>query len=220
MEPIKLEGEEIELRHQIEERVIKARNAYALSRLDDPATGQGIIDAGKFAHQLHMKLLERGHEPKHHHYMIKNRGMEPTHPEFYEHFHPLEDLIKFLDNPSANDDPIDQTIGKTFKFKVVSRRWGSADEYTLKRTLDGWYVSHMAINGSCDKGGRPYLFENLKHDSIQYPVGLDGLLEWLWEQARDKGMSEIDVQKEMTALADWVTNTENSMPSSGIWEEY
>src|SRR4051794_10431288 len=59
------------------------------------------------ARQLHRSLKEHGHEPKHHRYMIENRGCQPDDPEFYLHLHPIEDLIKFSYNPHANDDPVD-----------------------------------------------------------------------------------------------------------------
>jgi hypothetical protein len=42
------------------------------------------------AHQLHMQLTP---QLKHKHYMIENRNLQPDHPEFYNHIHPVEDLI-------------------------------------------------------------------------------------------------------------------------------
>ena len=63
-------------------------------------------------------------QPKHHKYMLENRGVPPDDPEFYNHIHPIEDLLAYMDNPHANDDPEDQTIGHEFKIRVFSRRWG------------------------------------------------------------------------------------------------
>ena len=61
------------------------------------------------ARKLH-KLVK----PKHRSIMIKNRRCKPDDPAFYNHIHPIEDLLAFMDNPHANDDPIDKTIGKEF----------------------------------------------------------------------------------------------------------
>ena len=50
------------------------------------------------AHELHMKLKTRDPklEPKHHKYMLENRGVPVADPEFYNHIHPVEDLIAFI----------------------------------------------------------------------------------------------------------------------------
>ena len=152
--------------------------------------------------------------------MIKNRGVQPDDPEFYLHFHPIEDLLRFLQNEEANDDPIDQTIGADFTFRLFSRRWGHEDEYKISRTADGWAVTHIMVGGECDKGGRPFLFENLQHDFIQYPEGLDGWLEWLWNRAADQGLTSEQVQTGLQQLADWVSETERHSPNGGIWEGY
>ena len=45
------------------------------------------------AHDLHMLLKDRGLEPKHHNYMLKNRGVDPDDVEFYNHIHSVEDLL-------------------------------------------------------------------------------------------------------------------------------
>jgi hypothetical protein len=152
--------------------------------------------------------------------MIKNRELPSDHPDFYMHFHPLEDLLKFLEDEHANDDPQDQTIGVTFTFRVFSNRWGHDDTYKVQRTKDGWHVAHLMINGPCDRGGHLILFQNFRQDSIHYPEGLDGWMEWLWTQAAENGLSETQVQAALQQLADWVSNTEKNRPSGGIWSGY
>jgi hypothetical protein len=216
---IELKPAEKILRSEIEERLNKARAAFEEGRLGDDAR-QWLLEAGKKAHELHMVLKQRGHEPRHHAYMIRNRELPADHEEFYMHFHPLEDLLKFLANKHANDDPIDQTIGVEFEFCVFSRRWGHDDSYHITRTADGWTVGHLMINGPCDKGGRPFLFENLRHDSISFPDGLDGWMEWLWNQAASSGLSAEQVQQGINQLAEWVSATEKSAPHGGLWEGY
>jgi hypothetical protein len=152
--------------------------------------------------------------------MIENREMQPDNPDFYLHFHPLQDLLKFLEDEHANDDPEDQTIGTEFNFRVFSRRWGHDDTYKVTRTKDGWNIYHAAIGGPCDKGGQPFLFKNFHQDSIQYPAKLDGWMEWLWNQAAEKGLTAEQVQAALQELADWVSQTEKSAPSSDVWEGY
>ncbi|MEI6072011.1 MAG: hypothetical protein WCS31_09480 [Verrucomicrobiae bacterium] len=216
---IELNPDEQALRAEIEERVGKAREEFAKGRIGDEVP-VWIMEAGERAHRLHMALKERGHEPRHHGYMIKNRELQPDDPDFYMHFHPLEDLLKFLDDEHANDDPLDQTLGKEFTFRVFSRRWGHEDDYNINRNADGWTVTHAMIGGLCDKGGRPFLFENLRHDLIQYPEGLDGWLEWLWNRAASQGLTFEQVQEGLQQLADWVSDTERNAPGGGIWEGY
>ena len=216
---IDLNTEEQTLRNQIKERVIKLRSAFTNSG-DDADIGGLIFEAGEFAHKLHMSLKARDLEPRHHAYMVKNRELQPDDPDFYMHFHPLEDLLKFLDDEHANDDPVDQTIGIDFTFRVYSKRWGHDDSYKFKRTADGWIIAYTMISGPCDKGGRPFLFKNLSHDSIQYPEGLDGWLEWLWNQASERGLTAQQVQAGIQQLADWVSNTERNAPTGELWEGY
>ncbi|PAW76985.1 MAG: hypothetical protein B9S32_12840 [Verrucomicrobia bacterium Tous-C9LFEB] len=179
-----------------------------------------IEEAGTLSHQLHMSLKERNHEPRHHKYMVKNRELAVEHPDFYKHVHPIEDLLKFLDNEKANDDPVDQTIGCEFKFEIYTRRWEHNDIYTIKRTQDGWHVSFKMINGPCDKGGNPFLYRNFDQDSVSYPSGLEYWLESLWNQAESKGLSQVEVQQALDELAKWVVVTEKNAPSGGVWGDY
>lgn len=213
---IQLQPAEEDLRLKIEKRVKLARKAFSESRLGEDVQ-KVILEGGELAHKLHMLLKDRGLEPKHHGYMIRNRELQPDDPEFYMHFHPLEDLLKFIENPDANDDPKDQTIGEEFEFRFFNRRWGHDDTYRITRTEVGWAVRHIAIGGACDKGGHPYLFENLDQDFVAYPSKLDWRLEWLWDQAEKQGLSKNDVQQALQELAEWVSTTENSAPTAGVW---
>lgn len=160
------------------------------------------------ATELH-KLVK----PKHHKYMLANRGVSPEDPAFYDHIHPVEDLLKFIEDPHANDDPEDQTIGHEFTFRVYSRRWGHDDQYRVRRTATGWDVHHIAIGGSCDKQGKPFLFMNFDQDSINYPEELPGYFEWLWMQAAEQGLTHDEVQSGLDQLAAWVSNCERQSPA-------
>lgn len=216
---IEITAEEQALRDYIEERVIKADSAFHEGRLGRDLD-KWILEAGSKAHELHLSLKARGLEPKHHAYMIENREMAADHPDFYMHFHPLEDLLKFLNDPDANHDPEDQSIGVEFTFSVYSKRWGHDDTYKITRTEVGWDVRHLKIGGPCDKEGRPFLFENFRQDNIQHPADLSGWMEWLWNQAEEKGLSQEQVQEGLQQLADWVSAVERDTPTGDLWFGY
>ena len=216
---IPLNPKEEQLRISIAERMEKAKKAFAEGRIGDDVRNC-ISEAGKFSNELHTLLKDRGFPPKHHVYMIKNRELQPDDPQFYMHYHPIEDLLKFLDDSDANNDPVDQTIGSEFTFRVYSQRWKHDDQYRLKRTKDGWEVGHKMIGGPCNKGGQPFLFENFRQDSINFPNDFEGWLERLWNQASSQGLTFDQVQAALQRLADWVTITEENAPSGGIWEGY
>lgn len=216
---INLQPDEQKLKSEIETLANQIREEFSKS-IPDKDVAQIIDDAGRKAHELHLKLKGRGKEPKHHAYMIKNRGMNSDSPDFYLHFHPIEDLLAFLDDDQANNDPQDQTIGSQFEFKVYSNRWGHDDSYKFVRTATGWDISHISksLSGACDKSGNPFLYSNLQQDYIQYPRGLGDYIEWLWRQAESQGLSQQNVQDSLRELADWVSKTEKSAPSDGVWK--
>lgn len=216
---IELEPNEIALRDIVSHKLQESDKVFARSGPGDESRNL-LFEAGRAAHQLHLLLKKRGKEPKHHGYMLRNRGLPADDPEFYMQVHAIQDLLAFLINPSANDDPVDETIGAEFKFIVYSRRWKRDDTYRITRTEDGWDVQHMAIGGPCDAGGHPFLFQNFDQDFIAYPSKLDWRLEWLWEQAKVQGLSYNDVQHALQLLADWVSKTEKAAPTDGVWEGY
>lgn len=161
----------------------------------------------KNAHELH-KLVK----PKHHKYMKKNRRCDPGDPEFYNHIHPIEDLLAFMDNPHANNDPEDKTIDHEFIMKIYTRRWGHDDKYKIKRTGKGWYVSCLGIRGECNKNGRPYLFDNLEQDGVNYPANLSDYLYCLWNAAEKKGLTHKQVQNAFDSLTEWINKCEAATP--------
>jgi hypothetical protein len=216
---IELVDREENLRSEVEQALKKLKGSLSGARPSDDFN-EIMNEMGTKAHELHMLLRARGKEPKHHGYMIKNRGTESTDREFYLHIHPVEDLLAFIADSSANDDPVDQTIGSDFTFEIRSCRWGHSDTYSLHRTATGWDVKHLSIQGPCDKGGHPFLFKILDHDSIVYPKSLDGYMEWLWKKASEEGLTYEAVQAALQELADWVTLTERDKPRGGLWAGY
>ena len=213
-ESIQLISEEKELFEKIEDNIKKCRE-----RFEKDVSREEIINTieknAKLCVKLHMSLKKRGFPPIHSKYMIKNRGTLTSESfEFYNHFHPQEDLVKFIKNPTANTVDIkpDVTMGEKFSFKVYSKRWGHYDTYNLKRNADGWYVSFISIKGQCDSCGEPYLYKNFHQDWIACPKEeIKSLLSSIWARA-ENGASKETVQKYLDEVADYVSNCERNKP--------
>ena len=209
--------EQEELRTRVEELLSEVKKRFYAEKFnikedEDKEIWDEMVDK---AARLHVLV-----KPKHHKYMIKNRGFSPDDPKFYNHIHPIEDLLAFIDDPHANDDPEDQTIGHDFSINVFNRRWGHDDTINIKRTEIGWYISAMALTpGDSNKRGEPRLYEILDHDSINYPEELPGYMEWLWERAKEDGLSHEQVQESLNQLASWISICEKNSPD-GIWGHF
>lgn len=220
-EPIALQGDEGPLADDIQERLQsileKLRSRDAIDRSE-------IQEMAELAHKLHMLLTGRGLAPKHHKHMLKNRGVSPEEVEFYNHVHSVEDLLRFISNPHANDDPVDSTLGDQFEFRVYSRRWQHEDSYTVTRTPSGWTFQHVdevsaGRDGRVGRKAGTGLFQLLDNDSINYPQELPGYFEWLWERAADSGLDHEEVQRAVTDLAEWTSHCEKKSPR-GVFERY
>lgn len=105
------------------------------------------------------------------------------------------------------------------KLEVYSRRWGHNDSYTVTHAATGWNVSYLSIGGLCDKQGKPYLMENLDHDSINYPEALGEYMEWLWQKVKEQNMTDAEVQEELNKIGLWIQTTEKASPG-GIFSEF
>lgn len=212
MSKVQLNENQEKLYEQVKQELLKIKEEQFTDTRDR------IKALGKKAHELHISLKQTGNEPKHHKYMYENRGVSADTIQFYEHIHPVEDLLKFINDPTANDDPIDQTVGEEFDFPVYSRRWGHKDHYRIKRTKDGWEVNYLTIGGNGDKAAYPYLFKNLEQDGIEYPRSLGKKMEWLWEEAKENGLSKDEIQEALNDLADWISEVERKSPRQGVWQ--
>ena len=211
---------EIELFTRLEELVREERESIKNHEVWSEKQANRNKEMAESAHELHLMLKKRGIEPKHHRYMLENRAVPVDNIEFYNHIHPVEDLLAFIRDTDANNDPEDSTLGKKFKFKIYTRRWGHYDLYSIERTSDGWKFSGIAAynSGECDKSGKPYLYKTLEHDTVSYPHNLGQLLEWLWKRAAD-GLNEFEVQMAIDDIAEWINICERNVPR-GVFEDF
>lgn len=199
-----------ELQKELTEKLDRIRLLRSENKWDENLWEETV----NLAHEIH-KLVQ----PKHHGYMLKNREVSPDQREFYNHIHPIEDLLAFMQDPHANDDPEDTTINHEFEMKIYTRRWGHYDTYNVKRIATGWEIGNLGISGVCDKSGMPYLFQNFRQDFINYPEAIPEYLEWLWEKAAESGLTHGDVQNSLNTLSNWISECEKQSPK-GIWEGY
>ncbi len=209
------------VKNEISAGVSAFRDAFQ-KRQDYAAANRIVAELAVKAHNLHLQLKKTGHEPRFRQFMYENRGVSPDTVEFYNHVHALEDLLLFLANEHANDDPVDHTIGDEFSLALSTNSGGYAIKrsYTLKRTQTGWAVKDGGIYVECDKDASPSLTRRLDQDQIDYPDGLSGWLEWLWWQAREHGATHDMVQKALDDLARWIVDVNSSSPQSGLWENF
>lgn len=217
---IKLTDTQTKLKSKLEDlykQVWQYIESYQESLSADEAN-KLYTNMGKTAHELHMSLKEGGHEPKHHKYMIENRECQPDDKCFYEHIHPVQDLLAFIDDVHANDDPEDTTIGQTFIMKVYTRRWGHYDHYKITRTETGWDIEAIVTSYTCDKSAGIGLNKLLAHDSVCYPEKINIFFEWLWDRAAEDGLSKTEVQKAINQLGKWISECEMSAPRNGVFE--
>jgi hypothetical protein len=89
----------------------------------------------------------------------------------------------------------------------------------VERTDYGWIVEHAGVGGPCDRAGEPYLFQGLKHDSINYPADLGGYTERLRGQAHDRNMPDAEIEWHLDVLAGWIETVEKAAPT-GLWSGY
>ncbi|WP_196605400.1 hypothetical protein [Pectinatus haikarae] len=133
--------------------------------------------------------------------------------QFYDDYDMLDILLREVTGEGEKMTlKGDCNLDKPLNFSVYSRRWGHYDNYRIKRTVDGWDVGHIAINGSCKKNGENVLFANLNHDSIFYPEdGIKHALEVLWNEADETEMSIEELQNRLQQVADWISIIEKTL---------
>lgn len=199
------------MRNEIQELYNEAINYYSGKSSEIPSDRmEEIINLmGKLSHELHVQLNPK---PKHHRYMIQNRGMEADNPSFYYHIHPVEDLLKYLDDSHANDDPEDITLGEKFELNVYTRRWQHYDLYEITRNEKGWYLSHLSYEGQGGKNAEPILSFILNHDGVSYPRNLSNIMEDIWMRSEEEGLTKQEVQEMLKKVSYWIEIVEKNYP--------
>lgn len=179
------------------------------SKIPSDRMNEILNQMSTLSHELHIQLDP---EPKHHAYMIQNRGMNPSDPEFYSHIQAVQDLLEYLDDVSANDDPEDITLDEEFDFKIYTRRWGHYDSYTVIRNEKGWYISFMSHEGQGGMNADPVLSYMLRHDGISYPRNLSNIMEDIWIRAKVEGLTKQQVQEMLNTVSNWIEVVEKNYP--------
>ncbi|WP_340400459.1 hypothetical protein [Paenibacillus sp. FSL H8-0079] len=210
---VNLNQEQEQTKLQIKELFEEAMGYFSGKSSDIPSKRmQEIIQImGDLSHELHMQLEPK---PKHHKYMIQNRGRKPEDPEFYYQIHAIEDLLKFLEDSNANNDPEDVTLGKKFELKIYTRRWRGYDLYSIIRNDTGWFISHMSHNGQGGKNAEPILSYILRNDSISFPQNLPSIMEDIWVRAEEEGLTKEEVQSMLDQVAEWISIVEKHYPDN------
>lgn len=148
-------------------------------------------------------------------YLMENSQRIPENNivDFYNHYHMLTALLKEVEGEGVTlSMKGDLNINKSLKFSVYSRRWGHKDTYRVERTIDGWNVKHISINGKCEKNGEGALFNNLQHDCIFFPEdGVRHALENLWNLADENEMPVEELQEKLQQIADWISIVEKAV---------
>lgn len=130
----------------------------------------------------------------------------------YSDYFLLDELNKTItENKGDFPENGDDNLKRKMDFRVYSNRWGHYDTYRITRTMFGWDVTHISINGPSLKDGSGCITENLKHDSIFYPkYGVQEAFEILWEKADSTHNYEERLQEKLQDIADWISETEKA----------
>lgn len=184
---------------------------------------------GNFSHSRYQKIEESvaellpvlhwGHLPIFNKYLLFNRGINPEQKiaEFYDHYDCLKAMLDEIRGKGQSMQiKGDETLEKDLTFEVYTRRWGHTDRYRMKRTIDGWNCSHIAIGGKCEKNGEGALFANLHHDSVFFPEdAVKYGMEELWEAADEGEIDVEELQRRLQQVADWISHVEKA---AGVWQ--
>lgn len=189
----------------------KLENMLTSGNMDYETFKKLIAQGIDLAKELHWKYL-----PIYDEQMIVNRNYLPEDiSNYYDHYHAIEDLYEYIfkiNRIELKDKNGDETLNKELNFKVYTARWNGYDSYRIKRTIYGWYVAHISIDGPSTKGGEGTLFENLDHDSVFYPrKGVSSALEKLWKLADDGEIDFQELQRRLQEIADWISDVERNL---------
>lgn len=162
-----------------------------------------------------LPVLHWGHLPIFNKYLLFNREVDPEQSliEFYDHYDCLKAMLdEIRGKGEVMQIESDDTLEKSLEFEVYTRRWGHSDRYRMKRTIDGWYCRHIAINGGCQKDGEGALLTNLHHDSVFFPEeAVKYAMQQLWEAADEGEIGLDELQNRLQQVADWISHVEKAV---------
>ncbi|QLY81230.1 hypothetical protein [Clostridium intestinale] len=186
------------------------KSCFDTFTIDDKTYNENIgkaIDLATKLHHIYMPIYSEQ--------MIINRGCLPEDEtsNYYNHFHAIEDMYYELIGSGKSWKSVegDINLDKDMNFKVYTVRWGHEDNYTIRRTYEGWDVRHISMNGKTEKNGTGALENNLDHDSVCYPKeGIEYAFETLWQEADTTSMSFEELQSRIQDIADWISEVEKA----------
>lgn len=104
-----------------------------------------------------------------------------------------------------------------YSFEVYNRRHAGHVTYSLRKTKDGWHISHIAINGDCKPDGSDLFYTNFEQNYISFPSGFGSFLNHVWSLLDTQEITEDQAQSKLQELADWVSACEKGQPNWKGW---
>ncbi len=109
----------------------------------------------------------------------------------------------------------------TFELKIYCRRNKGYQNYGIEKIENGWDIRYMQTRfdtSICDKKGSPNLYNQLNHDSINYPEDLGFYMEYLWNTATEDNMTDEEIQEHLNEIGTWISTVEKATPSGTLWD--
>ena len=133
--------------------------------------------------------------------------------DFYDHYHMLSAIMRDIQGDSEKmTRQGDKTLNQELTFSIFTRRHHCYDRNRICRTVDGWFVRYISINGSCEKDGSGALIANLEHDCVFYPEdGFKHAMTELWNQAEEGELEIEQLQERLQQVADWISVVERAV---------
>ena len=160
-----------------------------------------------------LSILHWGSLPIYKEKYMEERGALPEKDvvAYYDDIYTFKDLVKWIEEEATWKPSFkgDCNLDQDMNFSVYSRRWGHRDSYRIKRTISGWDIRAIAINGSSAKDGTGMIMENLDHDNIFYPKqSIKDAFTYLWEMADEREMTVEELAAKLQNIADWISAIE------------
>jgi len=160
---------------------------------------------------------------------ISNRGILPEESieEFYNHYHAIEDFIKYIQKPDLWKVTGADNLNQKMSFPIYTNRWGHDDNYYVSRTKEGWHFEFLAHSCKCKKDGTVSteddgLYDILDNDGVFYPLeGIKYALSILWTEADETDMSVKQLDKRFKEIGRWISKVnETNYQNQPSWVGY